>query len=236
MAATLRPRSLSVWSAERLWFAAAATSSCEMFAAKRGLPSTPTSIVSVRRPALSMRSRRNANSSPLVSNVPISATVLVIIASDLRQLARSKHAALRHRAEKRLGARRRIDSNQFQRLPARVHCGVVDVGGNVNHISGADGLPLFAVDIDHLPAKPGDYVQHLFRARVIVPCVAFPRLQEHNPHGESLCAGDTRFTEPLDRSPIKDLRFDRGRCYETATGEAGHVCSFSCGRCGCLDF
>ncbi len=142
MAATLRPRSLSVRSTERFSFAAAATSSREMSAANGGLPSTPTSIISVRRPALSIRSRRKENSSPLVSNVPINATVFVIIASTSEQLARGKHPALRHRAEKRLGARRRIDGNQFQRLPASVHRGVVDVGRNVNHISGADGFPL----------------------------------------------------------------------------------------------
>ena len=142
-----------------------------------------------------------------------------VIASTFRQLAGSKHPAFRHRTENRLGPRRRIDGNQFQRLPASVDCGVVNVGGNVNHISGADGFPLFAVDIDHLPALPGDYVENLFGPGVIVPRMAFPGLQEHNTHGEALCAGDARFAEPLDRSPFKDLRFDRGGCNETATGE-----------------
>ena len=65
--------------------------------------------------------------------------------------------------------------------------------GNVNHMSGADEFRLFAVDIDHLPALTGDYVENLFGARVIVPRVAFPRLQEHNTDGEALRAGDTRF-------------------------------------------
>src|ERR1017187_1429052 len=235
MAMTLRPRSLSVLSAARFSFAAAATSPCEMSASKGGLPSTPTSIISVRRPALSMRSRRKENSSPLVSNVPISATVLVIIASAFRQFAGRNHSALRHRAEKRLRARRRIDGNQFQRLPASVHRRVVDVRRNVNHISGADRFPLFAVDIDHLLALSGHDIENLFGSRVIVSRVAFPRLQEHNTHGKALRAGDTRFAEPLDRSPFKDLRFDISGCYETATGELCHACSFSCGLYGCSD-
>src|SRR5665213_402321 len=228
MTVTLRPRSLSVLSAARFSFAAAATSVCEMSGSKGPVPSTPTSIIKVRRPALSIRSRRKQNSSPLVSNVPMSATVLVIIASTFRQLAGCKHPALRHCAEKRLRARRRIDGNQFQRLPASVHGGVVDVGGNVNHISGTDGSPLFAVYIDHLLALPGDYVQNLLGSRMIVSRVAFPRLQQHNAHGEALRGGDARFAKPLDRAPIKDLRFDSSGCYETATGELRHACSFSC--------
>src|ERR1019366_5641066 len=228
MAVTLRPRSLSVLSAARFSFAAAATSPCEMSASKGGLPSTPTSIISVRRPALSMRSRRKENSSPLVSNVPISATVLVIIASAFRQFAGRNHSALRHCAEKRLRARRRIDGNQFQRLPTSVHGGVVDVGGNVNHISRTDGFPLFAVDIDHLLALPGDYVQNLLGSRMIVSRVAFPRLQQHNAHGEALRGSDARFAEPFNCAPIKHLRFDSSGCYKTATGELRHACSFSC--------
>src|ERR1035438_5938679 len=194
MAVTLRPRSLSVLSAARFSFAAAATSACEMSASKVALPSTPTLIISVRRPAFSIRSRRKENSSPLVSNVPMSATVFAVIASAFRQLAGRKHTALWHCAEEGLGARRRIDGNQFQSLPASVHSGVVDVGRNVNHIAGADGFPLLAVDIDHLLALPGHYVQNLFGSRVIVARVAFPRLQQHNTHGEAHRAGDPRFT------------------------------------------
>src|ERR1035438_1913950 len=150
MAVTLRPRSLSLLSAARFSFAAAAPPAAEISTANAGAPSTPTSIIRVRRPALSIRSRRKQNSSPLVSKVPISATVLVIIASTFRQLAGCEHPALRHCAEKRLRARRRIDGNQFQRLPPSVHGGVVDVGGNVNHISGTDGFPLFAVYMGYL--------------------------------------------------------------------------------------
>src|SRR5450631_250086 len=228
MAATLRPRSLSAWSVGRFSLAAAATSVGEMSAAKGALPSTPTSIISVRRPALSIRSRRKRNSSPLVSNVPISATVLSVIASALRQLAGCNHTALRHCAEKRLRARRRIDGYQFQRLPASVQRGEVDVGRNVNHISCADRFPLFAVHINHLLALPGDYVQNLFGSGVIVARVTLPRLQKHNAHGEALRGGDARFAEPFDRAPIKHLRFNRGWCYETLTGELGHACSFSC--------
>src|ERR1700739_4633332 len=162
MAAMLRPRSLSDLSAARFSLAAAATSSREMSAAKGGSPSTPTSIINARRPALSIRSRRKENSSPLVSNVPIHAMVLVIIATTLEQLAWGKDPALRHRAEKRLGAWRRVDGDQFQRLPGGVDGGVIDVGRNMDHISGADRFPLLSVDIDHLPALAGDYVENLF--------------------------------------------------------------------------
>src|SRR5580698_7288868 len=169
MAVTLLPRSLSFCSAARSSFAAAATSACETSAAKSGLPSTPTSIIIVRSPALSMRSRRKANSSPLVSKVPISAMVLAVIALGFGQLACCEHPALRHRPQKSLGAGWRIDGDHFQRLPTTIDGGVKDVSRNVNHIPGAYGLPLLAVDIYHLLALPGDHVQDLLRSRVIVP-------------------------------------------------------------------
>src|ERR1700722_10515305 len=145
MAVTLRPRSLSFRSATRSSFAAAATSAGEMSAAKVELPSTPTSIIIVRSPALSMRSRRKENSSPLVSKVPIRAMVLGIIgviALGFRQFARCKHPALRHGAKNSLGARRRIDGDHFQWLPTAVDGGVKDIRWNVDHISGAYWLPL----------------------------------------------------------------------------------------------
>src|SRR3984885_13704737 len=236
MAVTLRPRSLSFCSAMRSSFAAAATSACEMSAAKGGLPSTPTSIIIVRSPALSMRSRRKENSSPLVSKVPISAMVLGIIgiiALDFGQFARCEHPALRHGAQKRLGARRGIDGDHFQGLPTAIDGGVKDVGWNVNHISGAYRLPLLAVDIDHLFALPGHHVQDLLCSRVIVAHVAFPGLQEYYTHGEAFRGSDAGFAEPLDRSPVKELGFDIGGSYEPATGELRHACSFRCVPCGC---
>src|SRR6202044_3006996 len=153
MAVTLRPRSLSFRSAARSSFAAAATSAGEMSAAKVGLPSTPKSIIIVRSPALSMRSRRKENSSPLVSKVPIRAMVLgmiEVIALDFGQFACCEHPALRHGAQKRLGARRRIDGDHFQRLPTAIDGGVKDVRWDVDHIPGAHWLPLLAVNINHL--------------------------------------------------------------------------------------
>ena len=111
MAVTLRPRSLSALSAARFSFAAAATSAAEMSTAKAGSPSTPTSIINVRRPALSICSRRKQNSSPLVSNVPSKAMVLEVINLGFRQFPRDKHAALRHGAQQGLGAWGRVDGN-----------------------------------------------------------------------------------------------------------------------------
>src|SRR5579863_3255386 len=150
MAVTLRPRSRFDWSEARSSFAAAATSACEMSGSNGGPPSTPTSIVSVRRPPFSIWSRRKENSSPLVSRVPIRAMVLGVIALSFRQFARGKHPAFGHRAKKGFRPGRRIDGNQFQWLPVGVHGGVEDVGRNVDHVSGADWLPLLAIDIDHL--------------------------------------------------------------------------------------
>src|ERR1700677_2039497 len=235
MAVTLRPRSLSFCSAARSSFAAAATSACEMSAAKGGLSSTPTSIIIVRSPAPSMRSRRKENSSPLVSKVPISAMVLGIvgiIALGFGQFACCEHPALLHGAQKSLGARRRIDGDHFQRLPTAIDGGVEDVGWNVNHISGAYGLPLLAVDIDHLLALPRNHVEDLLCSRVIVPYMAFSRLQEYDPHGEAFCGSDAGFAEPLDRSPVKHLGFHIGGSYEPAAGELRHACSFHCVPCG----
>ena len=55
--------------------------------------------------------RKKENSSPLVSNVPMSATVFAVITSPFRQFAGREHTALWHFAEESLGARRRIDGN-----------------------------------------------------------------------------------------------------------------------------
>src|ERR1700744_3145080 len=97
----------------------------------------------------------------------------------------------------------------------------------MNHFAGGNGFPLFAVDIDHLLTLARDHVQNLLSSRVIVPHVPFPRLQEHHTHGEAAGAGDTRFAEPLDCSPSKDLGFNGSGSYEAAAVRLSHGCSFA---------